>query len=186
MSEERIKQLLAQIQVIEDVVEGEDHPSIPKPFVYRCTVSAPIPWSKEKIETSLQVTLPDELIHFWNHAAGLRLYEDVSYGQWGLTIWSPEEVLTEHPRRITQRREEDILKGDLIIGELIGDLDLPILRCDPRLDDFGKLLIALPIVPRGDWPVVAPSLTEFLERTAISVEYKYWSRSRKTQENNKP
>ncbi len=180
MSEESIRQILAQIRGIEDIIEGEDQASLPMPFIYRTTVHPPEPWSKEKIESTLEVTLPDDLIHLWNQAAGLSLYKDISYGQWGLTIWSPEETLTGHPDRITEKREEDILKGDLIIGELIGDSEYPILRCDPALDDFGKLIIIRAMERRKDWPVVASSLTEFLERAAPSIEYQYWFRGRKT------
>ncbi len=179
MSEDRVQRLLAQIRITKDVIEGKDHPSIPRPFVYRCTVGSSVSWDKRKIEDTLQVVLPDDLIHLWNYAADVRLHEDVSYGQWGLVIWSPEEVFTKHPYTITERREEDIRKGDLIIGELIGDSEFIILRCDPDMDDYGKLLVALLMDPRRDWPIVALSLAEFLERAMTSVEYKYWSHNRK-------
>ncbi|MBZ0297066.1 MAG: hypothetical protein K8L99_31185 [Anaerolineae bacterium] len=83
MRNERIRQLISQIQAIKEVVDSTDQPPLPKPFIYRCAVRPPVPWSESDVEKSLQVTLPDDLISLWNQTSGLRLYEEISYGAQG-------------------------------------------------------------------------------------------------------
>jgi len=36
--------------------------------------------------------LPDDLQELWQKCNGLRLFEDKTYGQSGLIIWSPQKV----------------------------------------------------------------------------------------------
>jgi hypothetical protein len=95
-TQETITKLIAQIEAIEEIVTDEDNSSLPKPFVYRCTVKPPVSWDREVIEKTFQVTLPDDLVALWNKTSGIELYKDISYGQWGLILWSPDETLTGH------------------------------------------------------------------------------------------
>jgi hypothetical protein len=76
---------------------------------------------------AFDITLPSDLIQFWEETSSVHLFEEINYGQWGLVIWSPEEVLTKHPERFQERAySEDFRKGDLIIGSFLGDLDMPV------------------------------------------------------------
>jgi hypothetical protein len=51
---------------------------------------------------------------------------------------------------------------------------LLLLRCDPQMDDFGHVLIVLPIDKRKDWHVAAKSLGDFLQRLVEASGKKYW------------
>ncbi len=80
-----------------------------------CQVLPPQPWDKKIIESSLSITLPLTIINLWNQTSELRLFKDISYGQWGLILWSPTQVISEQEKRLAQRKS-DFRPGDLIIG----------------------------------------------------------------------
>ena len=107
-------------------------------------------WDKEALEEEFGISLPLAITNLWNQTSELRLFEDVTYGQWGLILWSSDRVITEQEKRIAQRKE-DFRPGDLIIGEFLGDADLLVLRCDTTASDFGNVLIALPLDSREEW-----------------------------------
>ena len=71
--------------------------------------------SSKAIETRLNVSLPEDL----QKSNGLRLFEDKTYGQSGLIIWSPQKVLEQ--QQILRRGSDEFQSGDLIIGEFLGD-----------------------------------------------------------------
>lgn len=171
MGEKDIKRLIDAIQAIGII----DFPDAPLPFPLRCEVLPPAPWDREAIERSLGVTLPPDLDYLWTEASSLRLFEDVTYGQWGLIMWPPEQAIREQKQRISARSKE-FRQGDLIVGEFLGDSDLVVMRCDPTEPDFGYVMIALPIDPRSEWYVVADSLGVFLSKFLESRFYKYWEK----------
>ena len=51
--------------------------------------------SSKAIETRLNISLPEDLQELWQKSNGLRLFEDKTYGQSGLIIWSPQKVLEQ-------------------------------------------------------------------------------------------
>jgi hypothetical protein len=138
-----------------------------------CQVLPPQPWDKKAFEESLGITLPLALVHLWNTTSEIRLFEDVSYGQWGLILGSPDRVITEQEKRIAERRE-DFRSGDLIIGEFLGDADLLLLRCDATSPDFGNVIIALPLDSREEWYIAAHSLESFLRQFIAAQGEKFW------------
>ena len=71
--------------------------------------------SSKAIETRLNVSLPEDL----QKSNGLRLFEDKTYGQSGLIIWSSQKVLEQ--QQILRRGSDEFQSGDLIIGEFLGD-----------------------------------------------------------------
>src|SRR5262245_32550880 len=116
--------------------KGVIEPSnMPVSFSLKCTVLPPTHWNKAALEERFSIKLPVDIVRFWNESSGVRLFEDISYGQWGLIIWSPDRVI--EGQGIQEIRSKDFCPGDLVIGEFLGDLELPILRCDPMEDDFG-------------------------------------------------
>lgn len=141
------------------------------PMTFACTFS-PRGVSEEEI-SQLKIGCPPDLIEFWKRSSFARLFEDQEYGQWGLVILSPEEA-AEETAFYQERRRKDFFKGDLVIGTFLGDQDLLVLRCDPACDDFGKVLVALPLDPREDWYVAAGTLVEFLDQYARGGGEKYW------------
>lgn len=173
MGDKSIPGLLTRIRsvgIIDDATS--DQPSF-RPL--HCTVSPPVCWDKHALEESLSVTLPQEMEELWNNASSLRLFEDVNYGQWGLIIWAPDQTIAKQRKIILEPRlQQDLRTGDLIIGEFRGDLEMPVLRCDPESEDFGHVIIAAEIDKRAEWPDVGESLTEFLDRFLQSPEEKYW------------
>ncbi len=113
------------------------------------------------------------IIHLWDKTSSLRLFEDVNYGQWGLILWSPNQVITEQEKRIAQRKE-DFHPGGLIIGELLGDAELLLLRCDATSLDFGNAIITLPLDSREEWYLAANSLESFLSQFLAAKGDKFW------------
>lgn len=135
---------------------------------------APIKWDINHIMDSLHVDIPEDLQNLWQCASKLYIAEDMTYGQWGLLVWSPQETIY-HNRSSSFYAEEELLNGDILIGEFRGDSDKVIIRCDNTKDDFGSIVIAVPIDGREKWDVVASSLSEFLLRFLESpLDKKYW------------
>ena len=114
------------------------------PMHLRCKVLPGTPWDSKLFKESLGLVLPPDLRKLWSHVSGLRLFEDVTYGQWGLIIWTPDETIARHQQKVTEK-QKDFLPRDLIIGEFLGDSELLAVRCDPEQQDFGTVLIALPL-----------------------------------------
>ena len=136
-------------------------------------VLPPQPWDKKAFKETLGITLPLPITHLWDKTSGLRLFEDVNYGQWGLILWSPNQVITEQEKRIAQRKE-DFRPGDLIVGEFLGDADMMVLRCDAASPDFGNVMIALPLDFREEWYLAANSLESFLSQFLAACGNKFW------------
>lgn len=168
--DERIKQILSRIENLEDRVDEDP----PVTFVYHSEVWPPVFWEREVLESTLDIKLPADLVAFWQLASKVHLFEEKNYFQWGMIIKSPNEIVDFNKYRIAQT-PEDFRSGDLVIGEFRGDLDLVVMRANPQAEDFGSILIALPMEARRDWPLVATSFAEFLERYIESPDTKYWS-----------
>ena len=169
MEQKNIDKLIHTIEFIGII----DSPDVSIPMPMHCQVLPPQPWDKKALEESFGITLPLALTHLWDKTSGLRLFEDVTYGQWGLIVWSPDQVITEQEKRIAQRKE-DFRAGDLIVGEFLGDADLLVLRCDATAPDFGNVIIALPLDSREEWYVAANSLESFLSQFLAVQGDKFW------------
>jgi hypothetical protein len=87
-------------------------------------------------------------------------------------IWDPDTVIGK--QNIKEERLADFLKGDLIIGEFLGDAELVMLRCDESAADFGNAVIVLPIDARSSWPTVGGTLEEFLSHLVKENGQKFW------------
>jgi hypothetical protein len=175
MTNERIQQVISEIEKLEDEVD-ESH-NLSMPFVCRSYVGPKAKWDRRELELVLKITLPQDMVEFWNITSGIRLYEDVNYGQWGLIIGSPIETLKHHENVVSNpSRKEDFLFGDLVFGRFLGDSEFPLIRCDPKSPDYGSVMISLPMDVRKDWFSVASSFTEFLENFIASPDTKYWER----------
>jgi hypothetical protein len=169
MKEQDIEKLIHTIKSIGVV----DSPDVSIPMPMHCQVLPPQPWDQKAFEELLGMTLPLTIINLWNQTSGLRLFEDITYGQWGLILWSPNQIITEQEKRIAQRKE-DFRPGDLIIGEFLGDADLLVLRCDATSPDFGNIIIALPLDSREEWDIAANSLESFLNQLIAANGDKFW------------
>lgn len=60
--------------------------------------------------------------------------------------------------KLRDRRFRNYVSGDLVIDRFLGEADLLIIRCNSSYIDFGKELVAPPIVPRHEWCKVFESL----------------------------
>ena len=128
--------------------------------------------STKDLATLLNISLPEDLQELWQKSNGLRIFEDKTYGQSGLIIWSPQKVLEQ--QQILRQGSDEFQSGDLIIGEFLGDSDLLVVRCDQNSDDFGQLVISLPIDHRSDWYYLPYLLPEFLQKFINSQGEKFW------------
>ena len=169
MNEQDIAKLIHTIKSI-GTVDSTDV-SIPMPM--HSQVLPPQPWDKKILEDSLSITLPLTIINLWNQTSGLRLFEDITYGQWGLILWSPAQVISEQEKRLAQRKS-DFRPGDLIIGEFLGDADLLILRGDATSPDFGNVMIALSLDSREEWDLAGLTLESFLNQLIAANGDKFW------------
>lgn len=128
--------------------------------------------SSKDLETRLNISLPEDLQELWQKCNGLSLFEDKTYGQSGLIIWSPQKVLEK--QKSLRQNSDEFQDGDLVIGEFLGDSDLLVVRCDQNSDDFGQLIISLPIDHRSDWYYLTYLLPEFLQKFINNRGKKFW------------
>jgi len=124
-------------------------------------------------QTAVPENTPVDLETFWKHYKCARLFEDRQFGQWGLEILDPSESVLA-TSEYTIDRNSDRRIGDRVLGRFLGDSDVLLIRCDPSASDFGSIIVALPLDPREEWPVVGSSFSEFLERYAKSEGNKFW------------
>lgn len=172
MMEKKIKDIVSQISSLEDRISEIVNP----PAIYRTNADPPISWDMQIIEKTLSIVLPPDLIQLWEYASRIRLYEDITYGQWGTILWSPLEVIDSQVIKDTRFfNEDDFHQGDLLIGEFIGDSDLAILvRCDPNESDFGKIMVPCSLERREEWPTIAETILIFLEKMLAATGIMYW------------
>lgn len=123
---------------------------------------------------AIPLRCPPDLKDFWAIARTAKLFEDRLFGQWGLEILDPGRS-AELTADCLASRARDFLAGDLVIGRFLGDSDLLVVRTDDSRQDYGEILVALPLDPRGDWDRVAGSFREFLVRYVESGGDKYWA-----------
>jgi len=118
---------------------------------------------------------PLELQVLWKNYRDLRLFEDPAFGQWGLHIFNPHEAAAA-TRMWSHDIRGDYRRGDIVVGEFLGDGERLLVRSDPGLGDFGSVVVSLPLYSRSEWPVVASALLEFLDRFISMQGAKYWER----------
>lgn len=119
--------------------------------------------------------VPSALFDFWSYCNGADLFKDVTFGQWGLNLFSiPESVAASD--KFARDRAIDAKPDDLVVGAFFGDSDLLLVRCAPDADDFGTVLVALPIDGRSDWHLAARDFESFLERYVQKAGEKFWAR----------
>jgi len=75
---------------------------------------------------------------------------------------------------LQESRPKDWSAGDVVIGRFLGDSDLLIVRCDKGSPDFGRIIAALPLDDRRNWPAIAVSFSQFLTRYLTGQGNKYW------------
>lgn len=125
------------------------------------------------LEAMTDLTLPRDVAELWQECSGLFLFQDVTYGQWGLHVFARSEAEAETDRARTTR-PLDFLSSDLVLGEFVGDSELLVVRCDAASVDFGAIRVARPLDPRLEWPQVASSLSSFLRGYMDARGRKYW------------
>ena len=171
--ENRIDKLISLLGRLDSPERVASYRTRPSPFQLRCSMSPRVAWNRDALEERFNVRFPEDLVSLWMRTSTLRLFEDVRHGQWGLIVWGPSEALEMHPEEL-RGRERDWREGDFFMGRFIGDADRLLLRCNSEAHDFGSVLVAMPTDPRGDWPIVSPSLLGFLEKYMRGAGDKFW------------
>lgn len=142
---------------------------------YQSMIQPPSNWNQNEIEKLLNVSLPPDLIQLWQLAGEIRICEDIDAGQWGLILWSPDDVISKHQAETKGRITDDIdFQYHLIIGEFLGDLDLITLHCNPQENTWGNVIVADLFQNKDEWSTVAKSLSEFLALFIEAPLQKYW------------
>lgn len=118
------------------------------------------------------VRIPNDLSFFWTISSGGELFKDIEYGQWGLQIYTPQIAITKtlHER---EGRGFEYSARDLIIGSFFGDSDLLLIHCEEN-NEFNYVAIVKALDGRNEWPIIAPTFTEFLDRYAFEQGDKFW------------
>jgi len=168
----RIEKLLTHVGLLKPQTIGE--PGLVPPMTLFSSFAPPSPWDQRKIEETLTLTLPPELVSLWNSTSSLRMFEDRHYGQWGLIIWSPAEVREQNPGERYDYRREEFRAGDLLVGEFLGDLERVLVRCERGSDDFGSVMIVAELDHRGDWFMPSRTILDFLEQFVAAEGEKFW------------
>ncbi len=68
----------------------------------------------------------------------------------------------------------DYLKGDLIVGEFLGDSDLLLLRTDPSKNDYGSMMIVTPLDSRNNWNNLELNFYNFITEYVSELGQKFW------------
>lgn len=128
-----------------------------------------------KLKTEWQ-DIPKDLAKFWEYCVEAKLFVDVTYGQWGLEIYSTKAaVLQTNNYRLD--RPTDCATGDLIVGHFIGDQDLLMVRTDRNSLDYGEVIVISPLDPRAEWYKAANTFKDFLKIYCQSEGAKFWEPS---------
>ncbi len=114
--------------------------------------------------------IPQELAEFYSISDGGVLFKDVEYGQWGLHIYTYEELLSKNEYARTWKG--GLLKTDLVVGEFLGDLDLLFISTESRT--YGQVAIAVPIYERENWFFLEMGFSEFLIKFIEAEGEKFW------------
>ncbi len=140
------------------------------PFLLKCSFN-----SKNRVEgIGLNgFSIPQELFEFYEFSNGAELFADHKYGQWGLHIYDFEGAVNA-TKTYMEGRESEILYGDFIIGNFLGDSDLLLVRCDKESDDFGFVVVVNAIDYRSDWYLAAKNFFEFILNYSQEQGGKFW------------
>jgi hypothetical protein len=74
--------------------------------------------------------VPSELCDFWSYCNGADLFKDVTFGQWGLNLFSITESVAASDK-FARERAIDAKPDDFVVGAFFGDSDLLLVRCAP-------------------------------------------------------
>jgi hypothetical protein len=170
MEERDIDKLLKSIRDLPSLKP----PNMPMPITQQNIVVPWLTWAPAVVEETLSLKLPSEIKYLWDNTSGLFLFIDITFGQSGLVVWSPDATIVRHKRLVKSRDIKDFRQGDLLIGEFLGDSDLLLLRCDPSESDFGCVIIVTPLDEREDWYCPATSISDFLKEYFDSGGEKFW------------
>ncbi|MEN6670568.1 SMI1/KNR4 family protein [Psychrobacter sp. B38] len=118
--------------------------------------------------------LPVGYKEFLRISNGAFLFLNKKYGQAGLNFYNLEEFENKVNFWLSSYRSNSLIKGDLIIGEFLGDSDFVILRCDQEADDYGAIVISHPYDERKNWFYVKDGFTKFLSDFVRAEGDKYW------------
>jgi hypothetical protein len=138
-----------------------------------CTLRTPAKEQDFDLLRSVVEKVPSSLLEFWSISNGARLFEDVTFGQWGLELLSIQDSVAASTE-FERERTTEARPGDLVVGKFFGDSDVLLARCAPEVEDYGMILIALPMDSRRDWYVAAAGFEEFLKHYIQVEGSKFW------------
>lgn len=118
--------------------------------------------------------ISEAYLAFMNATDGAVLFYDEKYGQAGLKLYGTRDIVQANIQWQDSYRNKELLPTDLVIGEFIGDSDLLLLNCDIKSEDYGKMIISLPIDKREDWYFLSEGFQEFLNHFIQNEGQKYW------------
>lgn len=145
--------------------------SATNPFKLMSTLDAPA--AAAEVEEAWPSGVPAEVADLWSASREGRLWEDVEYGQWGLSFLSPS-ASAQRTGLERSARPSDVRPDDVVIGEFLGDQELLVFA--PSESGLRRVLVALPLDERSDWFGAAGDLGEFLDLYFESAGDKFWER----------
>ena len=115
------------------------------------------------------------LIEFWRNVQTAELFKDITYGQWGLRILSPSDSILRTQAELIERPNE-MLSTDRVFAEFIGGSDHLLMDLSFDHPTHKPIYVQLPIDRRNDWPKIADSFEQFLEKYVQECGDKFWER----------
>jgi hypothetical protein len=113
------------------------------------------------------------LLEFWRKSETAELFKDKSYGQWGLRILTPVASRNRTQSELIERPRE-MLSTDLVFAEFLGDSDQLLMDLAFEHESHKPIYVMLPLDRRYDWPKIANSFEEFLEKYNEANGNKFW------------
>jgi hypothetical protein len=152
-----------------------DGPGQTNPLRLGCLVEPPASEADILAAWPEPASVPAELRELWLMTGGARLFEDVEYGQWGLELLSPKASASRTVEGRSSYLSEDLRPDDVVFGEFIGDQE--VLVYAPSESSSRRILVAIPLDGRDEWPAAETTVTEFLVRYRAARGKQYWSKA---------
>lgn len=120
----------------------------------------PSAWSRQDVDSAVGVRIPQDLVDLWRRAGAIRLGKRVRL--------FPAARAVEATVEQRQARPYEVRADDIVIGELLGEPKLLLLRCGGTDLERGSVVLMDPALEGRAWRTVGPNLRTFL-RTCVAA-----------------
>ena len=149
-----------------------DGPGKTNPFRLGCVIGPPASEADILAAWPEPGSVPAELRELWLAMSGACLFEDVEYGQWGWEVLGPRASAFRTAEGHRSYFSRNLRPDDVLFGEFIGDQEVLVYAPSERASR--RILVAIPLYERDEWPAAAGTVKAFLVRYREARGEKYW------------